>query len=167
MTSPLPDLLGPELDLVICGSAAGRASAQAGAYYAGPGNKFWRILHEVGLTPCRLAAREFASLLEHGIGLTDLAKVYSGGDAGLRAGDDDIAGLREKILHYRPAHLAFNGKRAAAAVLARAVGYGPQPETIGAARLVVLPSTAGAANGYWDPAPWHELGQVLGRRPNS
>ena len=58
---------------MICGSAAGRRSAAAGAYYAGPGNKFWRILHESGLTPRRLAPEEFALLPDVGIGLTDLA----------------------------------------------------------------------------------------------
>ncbi len=47
----LEDLLAPGLALVVCGSAAGRRSAQLGHYYAGPGNKFWRTLARVGLTP--------------------------------------------------------------------------------------------------------------------
>ena len=149
--------------LVVCGSAAGRRSAEAGAYYAGPGNKFWRILDECGLTPGRLQPAEFAALLEHGIGLTDLAKAYAGGDAGIRAEDDDVDGLVAKITVAAPAWLAFNGKRAAQVVLARAVDYGPQRETIGPSRLVVLPSTAGAASGHWDQAPWHELARLVHR----
>src|SRR3546814_13773735 len=47
----LPDVLAPGLRLVFCGSAAGRKSAELGAYYAGPGNKFWPTLYEIGLTP--------------------------------------------------------------------------------------------------------------------
>ena len=54
--------------IVFCGTAAGAASARGGAYYAGPGNKSWATLHEIGLTPRRLAPFEFASMLDHGIG---------------------------------------------------------------------------------------------------
>jgi G:T/U-mismatch repair DNA glycosylase len=42
----LDDLLRIGLRLVICGTAAGERSAKLGAYYAGPGNKFWRTLHD-------------------------------------------------------------------------------------------------------------------------
>ena len=37
----LPDVLMPGLRVVFCGYAPGTASAHAGAYYAGPGNRFW------------------------------------------------------------------------------------------------------------------------------
>jgi hypothetical protein len=35
--------------MVICGTAVGTASALAGAYYAGRGNRFWTILLQTGL----------------------------------------------------------------------------------------------------------------------
>ncbi len=41
----LPDVLAPGLALVVCGSAAGTVSARVGAYYAGPGNRFWPTPH--------------------------------------------------------------------------------------------------------------------------
>jgi TDG/mug DNA glycosylase family protein len=157
----LPDLLAPGLRLVICGSAAGAKSAAVGAYYAGPGNKFWRILHETGLTPRRFEPQEYPALLALGLGLTDLAKTYSGADAGLRREHDDVAGLVAKIERFQPAWLAFNGRRAARAVLGRAVAFGPQPENIGATRLFALPSTAGLASRWWDPAPWRELAGLV------
>jgi uracil DNA glycosylase superfamily protein len=47
----LPDVLAPGLRVVFCGYAPGTASARTGAYYAGPGNRFWITLREVGLTP--------------------------------------------------------------------------------------------------------------------
>ena len=50
----LPDVLESGLDLVLCGTAAGRKSAEMLAYYAKPGNRFWPTLHAVGLTPRRL-----------------------------------------------------------------------------------------------------------------
>ena len=68
----LPDLLANNLELVIVGTAAGRVSGRRGLYYAG--NRFWRTLHEVGLTPIELRPGEHGKLLDYGIGLTDLAK---------------------------------------------------------------------------------------------
>lgn len=62
MTRVLPDVVGPCLDIIFCGTAAGKASAQRKAYYAGPGNAFWPTLHKVGLTPHQLKPEEFRSL---------------------------------------------------------------------------------------------------------
>ena len=97
----LPDVLAPGLRIVFCGSGAGAASAARGAYYAGPGNKFWPTLHAVGLTPRRLAPEEFASVLEYGIGLTDLAKTRSGPDTQVRGGYD-VERLRAVIAANAP-----------------------------------------------------------------
>ena len=82
----LPDVIVPDLKIVFCGSAAGEKSARVGAYYAGPGNKFWRVLYEVRLTPRRLQPNEFSILPQFGIGLTDLVKTVSGGDRWLKSG---------------------------------------------------------------------------------
>ena len=163
----LPDVLGPGLAVVICGSAVGAKSAAAAAYYAGPGNRFWTTLHEIGLTPRRLDPHEYPGLIEFGIGLTDLAKYRSGGDRALRRGDDDMAGLRDKIEAWAPRALAFNGKRAAERVLGRAAEYGPQRERVGGSRTFVLPSTSGAARRYWNIAEWRTLAAAVKRRPRA
>ncbi len=42
----LKDVLTENLDVVFCGTAKGKASATLGFYYAGPGNKFYGILHK-------------------------------------------------------------------------------------------------------------------------
>ena len=157
----LPDALLPGLDLVICGAAAGRRSAEVGAYYAGRGNRFWRILHDTGLTPRLLTPEEFRCLLDFGIGLTDLAKTASGSDAGIPLHAWDAEGLHRKIEAVRPRLLAFNGKNAAQRFIgARRVGYGLRKERIGDTRVFVAPSTSGAASGYWDPGPWRELARL-------
>jgi hypothetical protein len=82
----LPDLLANDLDLVIVGTAAGSVSARRGLYYAGPGNRFWRTLHEVGLTPMELRPDEYAKLLDYGR-MTDLAKGACGADSNLKPAD--------------------------------------------------------------------------------
>lgn len=159
----LPDVLRPGLKVVFCGTAAGARSAQVGAYYAGRGNKFWRTIHQIGLTPRLLDPHEFRCLPEFGVGLTDIAKTYSGADTGLRAAHFDAAGLRHKIAQFAPCALAFNGKRSARAYYGAAVTYGQQPDGIGATAVFVLPSTSGAASGFWDASHWQRLAEFLAR----
>lgn len=159
----LPDLLQPGLKLVFCGTAAGRRSAAEGAYYAHPGNLFWRALFESGLTPRQFAPAEFRQLLPLGIGLTDLAKHHAGNDHELPRDAFDVAGLLAKIERHAPGLLAFTSKNAARAVLGRVVDYGLQPATLGATRLFVLPSPSGQARGHWQIAPWRWLAACIGR----
>lgn len=154
----LPDVLRADLRVVFCGTAAGAASAQVGAYYAGPGNAFWRTLHEIGLTPLQLEPAQFREVTRYGIGLTDIAKQTSGADSTLKPTDFDAEALREKILTYAPRVLAFNGKRAAQAFYGhKSLMYGRQPKPLNTTRVVVLPSTSGAARRFWDERHWHDL----------
>ena len=166
----LPDVLTGDLDVVFCGSAAGRVSAARGAYYAGPGNRFWPMLHQAGFTPRRLVPEEFATLPEFGLGLTDLCQTASGPDDGLPAAADDPDALAAKLRRVRPRWLAFVGKRPAKVALGRRrIALGEIPDTSFAGIPVfVLPSPSGAARGHWDPAPWHALAARIGRgRPTA
>ncbi len=161
MAGVLPDILRPGLRVVFCGTAAGTASARAGAYYAGPGNAFWATVHSTGLTPVRLSPTEFERLPGFGIGLTDICKVLHGSDREVGTGEFDVAGLEARIADAEPANLAFNGKNAA---LGRRVDYGLQSERIGGAAVWVLPSTSGAARKYWCISPWRELARACAGR---
>lgn len=160
----LPDVLQAGLDIVFCGTAVGAASARRGAYYAGPGNKFWPTLHAVDLTPRQLRPEEYRTILEYGLGLTDLAKGISGADRVLSSRHFDVESLKRKLLRYVPRILAFTGKRAAHEFFERRrpIEYGPLEERVGETMLFVLPSPSGAARGYWDPERWKEL-QLLSR----
>ncbi len=163
----LPDVLAPELSVVFCGTAAGRASARVGAYYAGPGNRFWDILFSLDITPDRLRPDEFHRVLEYGIGLTDIAKTASGSDAEIPRGVYDVAGFVEKMQFYMPRAIAFNGKNAAKTYLGRSsVDYGQQPETLAGAVLFVLPSTSGAARGWWDEECWRDVAEFIRQSEN-
>ena len=103
--------------MILCGTAVGNVSAQRGAYYVGPGNRFWQILADTGLTPRLLKPEEYRLLPSFGIGLTDLAKFVSGPDVELPAGSFDTGRLALMIRAAKPDWLAFNGKTAAAAFL--------------------------------------------------
>ena len=160
-THVLPDVIDYGLRLLICGSAVGAASAKAGAYYAGPGNKFWEVLYEVGLTPEKLKPSEYKSLIAHGIGLTDASKVSSGADKAIPEHSLDAPRLLRVLEIYKPKFVAFNGKKAAQAVLGKSVGYGRQPKQLNGADVFVLPSTSAAARAFWDIGPWKELASAF------
>ena len=160
----LPDVLAPDLRVVFCGTAPGTRSAREGAYYAHPGNYFWRTLFEVGLTPRKLSPREFRGVLEFGIGLTDVAKHHFGSDTELPRDAFDAAALHRKLARYRPHILAFTSKNAARAGLglaARDLEYGEQAMPIAHSRVFVLPSPSGQARGFWNIEPWRELGELI------
>lgn len=160
----LPDVLQPGLDIVFCGTAAGTASARAGAYYAGPGNAFWPTLHAIGLTPRQLAPAEFRLVTQFGLGLTDLAKTVCGNDSELPRGSFDASRVRQSILAVRPRILAFTSKRAAREFLGRTADYGRQRDRLGRTVLYVLPSPSGQARSHWDLAVWHGLARLKSRR---
>lgn len=153
----LPDVLAPGLRVVFCGTAASAESHRRGAYYAHPGNRFWRTLHEAGFTPRRLSPNEYASVGQYGIGLTDLAKHHSGQDADLPGDAFDVEALVAKIERYSPSVLAFTSKTAAGAMLGRGLDCGAQQRTIGETRIWVLPSTSGLATRYFDLQHWADL----------
>lgn len=153
----LPDVLSQGLKVVFCGSAVGPTSARVGAYYAGPGNQFWDVLPRIGLTPRRFKPEDFGTLLDYGVGLTDLAKRRSGTDDQLDSAAFDVEDLRAKMRKFAPMALAFNGKRAATEYFGSPVAYGRQPQEIESTTVFVLPSTSGAARGYWNEDFWKEL----------
>lgn len=157
----LPDVLVPGLAAVFCGNAAGKVSARRGAYYAGPGNRFWPTLHEVGLTPVRLEPEEFRRMPEFGLGLTDACKTHFGSDAEVGSSRHDGLRLEQAIARVAPTHLAFVGKRAAQIVLRQQVPYGRQPEPFAGATAWVLPSPSGLARRFWDIGPWEELARAV------
>jgi TDG/mug DNA glycosylase family protein len=160
----LPDLLMPGLKLVICGTAAGRRSAEVGAYYAGPGNQFWGMLNRVGITPRILAPAEFPKLAGFGVGLTDVVKDAFGADSEIaRHHFAAASALRDRIVAVRPGVLAFNGKRSATAYFGRTLQYGYQAgQDLGDTRIYVAPSTSGAARGFWNEEIWREIARAAG-----
>jgi TDG/mug DNA glycosylase family protein len=162
----LPDQLQENLRLVFVGTAASTRSADVGHYYAHPGNRFWRTIHQVGLTPRRYEPREFPALLELGIGFTDLCKSGAGMDREALAFPVDIPAFKEKMRRYRPKVIAFTSKKAASLFYARptnVVALGRQPSSEGFPDIFVLASPSGAASGAWSVQPWQELADWVRR----
>ena len=160
----LPDLLRDDLKLVFVGTAAGQRSADVGHYYAHPGNRFWRTIHEIGITPRRYQPHEFPSLLDLGIGFTDMCKTGAGMDHTALNFPIDVPAFRKKMQQYRPKTIAFTSKKAASLFYGRptkAIALGRQPLDPDFPRdfpgVFVLASPSGAASGHWSVQPWREL----------
>jgi TDG/mug DNA glycosylase family protein len=136
------------LKIVFVGINPGLISAKAGHYYANPRNPFWRLLHEAGLTPVRLAPEEDARLLEFGYGITDIVKRPSrgAGDLALREFLDGRKILEQKLLSSQPLIVCFNSKTAFVGFFGKDAfrAFGRQRVRIGQARVYVLPSTSPA-----------------------
>lgn len=147
----VPDHLGPGLDLVIVGINPGLRSGAAGHHYAYPGNHFWPLLYHSGLLPEPLGFRDDHRVLEFGIGLTNLVDRTSReaselSQAEMAAG---AANLRQKLLHYRPRVICFNGMGIYAAFSGRkTVAPGLQPERLEDTLLFVVPSSSGRTAAY-------------------
>jgi double-stranded uracil-DNA glycosylase len=160
----LPDQLHDGLRLVFAGTAASQRSADLGHYYAHPGNRFWRTIHEVGITPRRYEPHEFRSLLKIGIGFTDLCKSGSGMDHQALTFPIDIPAFQEKMRRYQPGTIAFTSKKAASLFYGRptkAVALGQQPPLDDFPTVFVLASPSGAASGHWSVQPWQELADSI------
>ena len=163
----LADIFGPGLRVVITGTIAAWHRAEREHYYATPGNAFWLLLHESGLTPRRLQPEEDHLLPTFGIGVTDLVRTE-------RARPDsppvfDVAALERALYRYAPRVVAFVSKTAATSY-ARATGqrlpqgYGELPWQVAGRPAFVLPGPSGANNGMPLPlriAMWRDLTDFL------
>jgi double-stranded uracil-DNA glycosylase len=170
----LPDYLEDNLAVVFVGTSVATASATRGHYYGGPGNKFWELLWEAGLTGERiLSPEQDAWVLRYGIGLTDVVKsLAASSDSLLKSTDYDVAGFLVKVAAFNPRVVAFNGKEAARRVSRHLrepePTLGPSDVVLGSSRVFVLPSSSGANADRRNLAPksskaewWRELGDLV------
>nr|XP_034171028.1 G/T mismatch-specific thymine DNA glycosylase-like [Osmia lignaria] len=142
----LPDYLEMNLDMVFVGINPGLMAAYRGRYYAGPGNHFYKLLYESGLTPRCLTYEEDYKLLRYGIGLTNIVERATKSSADLKRTElkEGSKIVEEKLLLYRPKIAVFNGK-CIYEVFANKTGnfnLGLQPECIGDVAIWVTPSSS-------------------------
>ena len=152
--SAVPDVLGPDLDVVFCGINPGFVSAAAAAHFANPRNDFWRLLHAAGLTSRLYEPAEQFEVLRERIGLTNAAPRTTRGSGDLRR--RDFAGAAERLQRLaeelRPGWIAFVGKEAYRGTFNERPELGVQARRLGGTRLFVLPSTSPANAAV----PWEE-----------
>jgi TDG/mug DNA glycosylase family protein len=166
-TEPDRRLLRPGLRVIIAGTVGrGHRPPQP---YAGPGNRFWELLHAGGLVTERLDPERAERLPELGVGLTDVViervqRVGHEPEILIHRGPFDTA-----IRWVAPQVVAFVSKTAAT-WYARGAGqrlphrYGELDWTVAGVPGFVLPGPSGANNGMplaLRTALWGDLADFL------
>lgn len=142
---------GQPLAVLLCGINPGLYSGATGHHFARPGNRFWPALHRSGFTDRLLAPHEQHLLPSYGLGITNLvdratARADELTEEELRAGGERLAALVRRV---SPRYVAVAGVTAyRIAFGSRRTSIGPQPGTLGPARLWVLPNPSGL-NASW------------------
>lgn len=106
------DHIRPNLDILFIGFNPSIRSGHTGFHYASPNNRFWRILHEIGLTPRKYDPSENAELLELGMGLTNIVSrpTKSAAEITKQEYEQGREELKKKIQTYMPCVVCFVGK---------------------------------------------------------
>ena len=153
----------------------GMRSAATGHHFAGFSNRFWKLLFEAGLVPEPLTFADDGRLTEFGYGMTNLVARATPGIGDLAAGEYE-AGRRRllaKVRRYRPQVVVLIGVTLYRALFAQASGprrtrveagrsciprragkpaltdpLGLREETLGGARVFVLPNPSGRNANY-------------------
>lgn len=107
----LPDYIQPGLRVLLVGINPGLRSALVGHHFAGPSNRFWKLLYESGLVTDPLTYQDDWRLPEWGLGLTNIISRSTTGIEVLRPYEyrAGIARLRKKVARYRPTIVALLG----------------------------------------------------------
>ena len=142
----IPDVLAEGLDVVFVGINPGLWSGAVGHHFARPGNRFWKALHGAGFTERVLDPTEDASLLERGLGVTNLVNRTTATAAELT--DDELRDgarrLVDRLQPFRPRFVAVLGIGAYRTGFGRPKAIlGRQDARLGEARLWVLPNPSG------------------------
>ena len=115
----LTDRIAPGVRVLFIGINPGVRSAETGHHFAGPSNRFWKLLWESRLVPEPITYEHDDRLPEFGFGITNIIARPSPGIDVLKPAEY-IAGwriLEQKIEKYRPEILAIVGVTVYRAIL--------------------------------------------------
>lgn len=139
----LPDFVGPDMTMLICGLNPSPSSADAGVGFFRAGNRFWPAALAAGLV-----ARDrdpWHALSAHGIGMTDLAKRATRRADELlpdeyAEGLDRVAKIAERL---RPRSICMVGLAGWRSAVDKTAARGWQPHGLGGVPVYLMPSTSG------------------------
>src|SRR5712692_1991873 len=147
----VPDVIAPGLRVLFCGINPGLYTAAVGHHFARPGNRFWPALHKSGFTDRLLSPFEERKLLDDALGITNIVPLATASASELTKADFIKGGcaLKAKVRRFRPRIVAILGIEAYRKAFGRPeVEVGEQKETIGDAKLWVLPNPSGLNANY-------------------
>jgi double-stranded uracil-DNA glycosylase len=151
---PVPDVVGPGLQVLFCGINPSLRSGETGFHFARPGNRFWPALHLAGFTPRVLRPDEDGTLPAYGVGITNIVARPTRAAAELSR-DELRAGARELdalVARLQPRLVLVLGLTAYRTAFERPkAAMGAQPETIGGRPVWILPNPSGLNAHYQLP----------------
>lgn len=163
---PLRDRLRPPVRALLVGINPGVRSSQVGHHFAGPSNRFWKLLYESRLVPEPISWEDDDRLHEWGFGITNLIPRPTPGIDTLRP-EEYVAGakiLRRKIRRLKPEVVAFIGVTLFRSVFGRRAGQpvalGLQEERLEGARVFVLPNPSGRNANFTYGEMLHAFGRL-------
>lgn len=150
---PLDDRIGPGVRILFVGINPGLRSDATGHHFAGPSNRFWKLLYESRLVPEPITYEDDGRLPEWGYGITNLVERATAGIDELTP-EEYRTGARvvlRKVDQYRPAIVALVGVTVWRALMAALgdparnapVTLGWQAPRLHGARVYVLPNPSG------------------------
>jgi TDG/mug DNA glycosylase family protein len=157
-TLRLRDRIAPGVRVLFVGINPGVRSALTGHHFAGPSNRFWKLLYESGLVPEPITFEDDDRLPEFGYGITNIVPRPTPGINDLRPAEYQ-AGARalvRKITKHKPQVVALVGVTVWRALLeamgekdakTRKVAIGFQHKLAGT-DVFVLPNPSGRNANY-------------------
>jgi TDG/mug DNA glycosylase family protein len=143
-TRTLPDTVGPDMRLLVCGLNPSVYSADAGFGFARPGNRFWPAASASGLVT--KTHDPWHALAVDKVGMTDMVKRATPNASGLSPEEYRIGADRlERLVEWlEPAAVCFVGLAGWRAAVDRKAVPGAQQLRFGGRPAYVMPSTSGA-----------------------
>lgn len=139
----LADTVGPGMRVLLAGLNPSVYSADVGAGFARPGNRFWPAAIEAGLVS--VARDPLAALESHGVGMTDLVKRATARADQLEPSEyrTGVDRLRHTVAWLEPRILCVVGLTGWRLAVDRRAGAGMQDAPFGGRPVYVMPNPSG------------------------
>ncbi len=139
----LPDTVGPDMRLLICGLNPSLHAADATIGFVTPGNRFWPAALDSGLAS--VDRDPFHALRHHGMGMTDLAKRATTKADELSPDEyrEGLARVARMCERLQPGAVCMVGLAGWRTAVDRSAVAGWQERMLGGRPVYVMPSTSG------------------------
>lgn len=139
----LPDTVGPDLRMLVCGLNPSEFAADAGVGFARLGNRFWPAARRAGLVT---GDRDPIAALREGVGMTDLVKRATPRADRIDRGEyaEGLARVERLSCWLRPGVVCFVGLAGWRAAVDPKATAGPIEGGFAGRAAYLMPSTSGA-----------------------
>lgn len=139
----LPDTVGADMRLLVCGLNPSIHAAEMGVGFGRPGNRFWPAALRVGLVT--VDRDPWHALREDGVGMTDLVKRATTRADELASSEyaDGVDRLDRICAWLEPRAVCIVGLAGWRTAVDRRAGAGVQSRALGGRPVYLMPSTSG------------------------